>query len=81
LFLGWLCGILTATNKRITIMQIVRVPLRRINEALRLTLPLKLTRELGLRPGDFADLTVDNGKVSMRFVKVEPSAELAVPAE
>ena len=57
-------------------MQIARVPLRKINETLRVTLPHKLVRELGLRPGDFADLSRDNDIVKLRFVKVEPPAEL-----
>jgi bifunctional DNA-binding transcriptional regulator/antitoxin component of YhaV-PrlF toxin-antitoxin module len=57
-------------------MQIARIPLRKINEALRITLPLKLTRELGLRAGDYVDLVQDNGSVKLAFVKVEPPAAL-----
>jgi bifunctional DNA-binding transcriptional regulator/antitoxin component of YhaV-PrlF toxin-antitoxin module len=58
-------------------MQIARVPLRKINEALRITLPLKLTRELGLRAGDYVDLVQDSDDVRLRFVKVEPPMEAA----
>lgn len=57
-------------------MQIARVPLRKINETLRVALPHKLVQELGLRPGDFADLFRDNDTLKLRFVKVEPPAEL-----
>lgn len=57
-------------------MQIARVPLRKINETLRVTLPHNLVQELGLRPGDFADLFRDNDTLKLRFVKVEPPAEL-----
>jgi anaerobic selenocysteine-containing dehydrogenase len=53
-------------------MQIARVPLRKINETLRVTLPHKLVRELGLRAGDYVDLVQDNGSVKLMFVKVEP---------
>lgn len=53
-------------------MQIARVPLRKINETLRVTLPHNLVQELGLRAGDFADLFRDNDTLKLRFVKVEP---------
>jgi anaerobic selenocysteine-containing dehydrogenase len=53
-------------------MQIARIPLRKINETLRVTLPHKLVRELGLRAGDYVDLVQDNGSVKLMFVKVEP---------
>lgn len=57
-------------------MPIARVPLRKINETLRVTLPHKFVRELGLKPGDFADLYRDNDTLKLMFVKVEPPAEL-----
>jgi anaerobic selenocysteine-containing dehydrogenase len=59
------------------VMQIARVPLRRINETLRLSLPHKLVQELGLRAGDYVDLVRDNGTVKLMFVKVEPPMEMA----
>jgi bifunctional DNA-binding transcriptional regulator/antitoxin component of YhaV-PrlF toxin-antitoxin module len=55
-----------------------RVPLRKINEALRITLPINYTRKLGLKPGDFADLTVEDGKVCMKFIKVKTPAEFEI---
>jgi bifunctional DNA-binding transcriptional regulator/antitoxin component of YhaV-PrlF toxin-antitoxin module len=67
-------------------MQIARVPLRKINEALRITLPLKLTRELGLKAGDYVDLVQEDGGMKLRFLRVKTPAELeavevAPPAE
>jgi len=53
-------------------MQIARIPLRKINETLRVSLPHEFVRELGLRAGDYVDLVQDNGSVKLKFVKVEP---------
>jgi hypothetical protein len=55
-------------------MQIARIPLRKINETLRVTLPHKLVRELGLRAGDYVDLVQSDSDVRLKFVKVEPPA-------
>ena len=57
-------------------MQIARIPLRKINETLRVTLPHKLVRELGLRAGDYVDLVQNDSDVRLKFVKVEPPAEM-----
>jgi hypothetical protein len=57
-------------------MQIARVPLRRINDTLRLSLPIQWVRELGLTAYDSVDLIKENGNVQLRFVRVEPPAEL-----
>ena len=57
-------------------MQIVRIPLRKINETLRVTLPHKLVRELGLRAGDYVDLVQDNDSVKLEFLRVPSRAEL-----
>jgi bifunctional DNA-binding transcriptional regulator/antitoxin component of YhaV-PrlF toxin-antitoxin module len=59
-------------------MLLGRVPLRKINEALRITLPINYTRKLGLKPGDYADLAVEDGKLTMRFVKVKTPAEFEI---
>jgi hypothetical protein len=56
-------------------MFIGRVPLRRINSALRITLPVHFTRKLGLKADDYADLYQEDGVVRMRFVKVKTPAE------
>jgi hypothetical protein len=61
-------------------MQIARVPLRKINDTLRLSLPIQWVRELGLTPYDAVDLLRDNGDVKLKFVKVEPPTELAESA-
>ena len=57
-------------------MQIARVPLRKINDTLRLSLPIQWVRELGLTPYDAVDLVRDNGDVKLKFVKVEPPAAM-----
>jgi hypothetical protein len=59
-------------------MQIARVPLRKINETLRIGLPPEFVRARGLRAGDYVDLVQEDGKetVRLRFVKVEPPLEL-----
>jgi hypothetical protein len=57
-------------------MYIARVPLRQINTALRLTLPLKLTRKRGLTAYDSVDVFEEDDKVILAFVKVEPPAEV-----
>jgi bifunctional DNA-binding transcriptional regulator/antitoxin component of YhaV-PrlF toxin-antitoxin module len=67
---------LSTTNNGITVMQIVRIPLRKINETLRVTLPHKLVRELGLRAGDYVDLVQDNDSVKLEFLRVPSRAEL-----
>jgi hypothetical protein len=46
-----------------------------IGNKLRIALPTKFCKELGLRPGDYVDLVQDNGDVKLRFVKVEPPTE------
>jgi hypothetical protein len=62
-------------------MQITRVPLRQINAALRLTLPLYLSRKLKLTAWDSADvIEEDNGDVRLRFVKVASPAALEAVA-
>jgi hypothetical protein len=53
-------------------MQVMRIPLRKLNSNLRITLPRSFTRELGLTAGDYVDLVQDNGNFKLRFVKVEP---------
>jgi anaerobic selenocysteine-containing dehydrogenase len=57
-------------------MQIARIPLRKINATLRVSLPHKLVRELGLRAGDYVDLVQDNGSVKLEFLRVPSRAEL-----
>jgi hypothetical protein len=57
-------------------MSVTRVPLRKLNGILRLALPARLIKELGLRPGDYVDLVQDDGDVRLRFVKVASPAEL-----
>jgi hypothetical protein len=59
-------------------MFIARMPLRRINENLRFTVPPKLREELGLNAGDYVDWVRDGDSVKLKFVKVEPPA---LPAE
>jgi hypothetical protein len=66
-------------------MQILRAPLRRINEALRFSFPPKMCRERGLRAGDYVYLFEDeNGDIKLKFLKVPPPvyppAELAETA-
>jgi AbrB family looped-hinge helix DNA binding protein len=56
------------------------MPLRKINDDLRITVPRALRQELGLRPGDYVDWVRENGNVKLKFVKVEPPAELAETA-
>jgi anaerobic selenocysteine-containing dehydrogenase len=72
---------LTYNQQRKTVMHIARVPLRRINDTLRVTLPPKFVRELGLSAGDYVDLFRDNGSLKLRFVKVEPLVVQEVDAE
>jgi hypothetical protein len=55
-----------------------RVPLRRINSALRITLPVHFTRKLGLKADDYVDLFQEDGAVVMRFVKIKTPAEFEV---
>jgi AbrB family looped-hinge helix DNA binding protein len=47
-----------------------------IGNKLRIALPTKFCEELGLRAGDYVDLIKDNGDVKLKFVRVEPPAEL-----
>ena len=61
-------------------MQIARVPLRKINDTLRLSLPIQWVRELGLTPYDAVDLIKENGSVVMRFVRVEPPTAVLEPS-
>jgi AbrB family looped-hinge helix DNA binding protein len=56
------------------------MPLRKINDDLRITVPRALRQELGLRPGDYVDWVRENGNVKLKFVKVEPPAVLEAEA-
>jgi bifunctional DNA-binding transcriptional regulator/antitoxin component of YhaV-PrlF toxin-antitoxin module len=53
-------------------MHIARIPLRRINDTLRVTLPPKFVREYELKAGDYVNLVKDDDTLKLRFVKVEP---------
>jgi hypothetical protein len=61
-------------------MQVVRVPLRKLNRRLRIALPDEVIESFSLNPGDYVDLIKENGNVMLRFVKVPPPAELAETA-
>jgi hypothetical protein len=53
-------------------MQAIRVPLRRLHDYLRLSLPVEFCEANGLHPGDYADIVPDNGEFKLRFVKIKP---------
>ena len=57
-------------------MHVIRIPLRRMHNYLRLALPVEFCETQGLHPGDYADIVPDNGTFKLRFVKVEQPAEL-----
>jgi hypothetical protein len=66
--------------QRIAVMQVIRVPLRRLHNYLRLSLPVEFCKAQGLHEGDYADIVPDNGAFKLRFVKVEQPAEMAESA-
>ena len=57
-------------------MQVVRVPLRKLNETLRIAVPRDFVHEMGLRAGDYVDWVREHDNVRLKFVKVEPPAAL-----
>jgi hypothetical protein len=61
-------------------MPVTRIALRDQypGNKLRIALPTKFCKELGLRAGDYVDLIQNNSDVRLRFVKVEPPTELEV---
>jgi hypothetical protein len=62
-------------------MQVMRIPLRKLHDKLRIALPAEFVRAQGLRPGDYVDLVQDDGNMKLRFVKVEPPLELCSDLE
>jgi hypothetical protein len=57
-------------------MGTLRIPLRKLNDAIRITLPPFVKRELEIRPGDYADVTWDHEGFQGRWVRVEPPTEM-----
>jgi hypothetical protein len=53
-------------------MQAIRVPLRKLHDYLRLSLPVEFCEANGLRPGDYADIVPEDGEFKLRFVKIKP---------
>jgi len=54
-------------------MQILRAPLRRINEALRFSFPPSFVRERELKAGDYVYLfEEENGEIKLKFLKSPP---------
>jgi hypothetical protein len=53
-------------------MQAIRVPLRKLHDYLRLSLPVEFCEANGLRPGDYADIVQEDGEFKLRFVKIKP---------
>jgi hypothetical protein len=58
-------------------MQVTRIALRSLYpDKLRIGLPVAFIEKMGLRAGDYVDLIQENGDVRLRFIKVDPPAEL-----
>jgi hypothetical protein len=61
-------------------MQVVRVPLRKLNGRLRIALPDEVIESFRLTAYDSVDLIQENGGVRLRFVKVAPPTAHLEPA-